>query len=114
MFLKWLNLLEKIQGFVDFMRNKTTPRVFRMYYFTGGEHLEYILRTGNIKVTQLGHSNDPFEYLPAINNAEEQEKWKSWMTEMAPCTICLSARMSSPVMWGHNAAHGKGICLGDF
>ena len=111
MLLKWFNLLEKIHGFVDFMRNKTTPRVFRMYYFTRVEHLEYILRTGNIKVTQLGHSNDPFEYLPTINDAEEQEKWKSWMPEMAPCTICLSARMSSPVMWGHYAGHGKGICL---
>ena len=30
---------------------------------------------------------------------------------MAPCTICLSARMSSPVMWGHYAEQGKGVCL---
>lgn len=100
-----------IQGFNEFVRQRLAARTFRFYYYTKAEHLEYILRTGNLKVTQLGHSNDPFEYKPVLKDEEEESKWDLWMPTMAPCTVCLSARMSSPVMWGHYAEHGSGICL---
>lgn len=100
-----------IRGFNEYIKQRIAPRTFRLYYYTKAEHLEYILRTGNLKVTQLGHSNDPFEYRPSFNDAEEEIKWNLWMPTMAPCTVCLSARMSSPVMWGHYADQGKGVCL---
>ena len=51
-----------IRGFNEYIKQRIAPRTFRLYYYTKAEHLEYILRTGHLKVTQLGHSNDPFEY----------------------------------------------------
>ena len=111
-----LKLPAYIRGLNEYVKQKLAlqtldPRTFRLFYYTKAEHLEYILRTGNLKVTQLGHSNDPFEYRPSLKDAEEENKWDSWMPTMAPCTVCLSTRMSSPVMWGHYAEHGEGICL---
>ncbi len=106
-----LKLPAYIRGFKEYFNQKLAPRIFRLYYYTKAEHLESILRTGNLKVTQLGHSNDPFEYRPVFKDAEEESKWELLMPTMAPCTVCLSARMSSPVMWGHYAEHGAGICL---
>ncbi len=84
---------------------------FKFYHFLKEEYLEDFLRTGLLKTTQLGHSNDYFEFKPAFPNFELERAWNKVIKQAEPCVICLSARMSSPTMWGHYGDQGKGVCL---
>lgn len=86
-------------------------KTFRFYHFIKAEYVENFLRTGLLKVTQLGHSNDCFEFRPAFSSLEVEKEWEDSICDAEPCAICLSARMSSPVMWGHYGDKGKGVCL---
>lgn len=90
---------------------ETEIRSFRFYHFIKAEYVEDFLRTGRLKVTQLGHSNDCFEFRPAFSSLEVEKEWEDSICDAEPCAICLSARMSSPVMWGHYGDKGKGVCL---
>lgn len=84
-----------------------------LYKYIHSNHLENILRTGKIKVTQLSHSNDPLEFLPAFpsQNADTQNAWLTPMHNYEPLVICLTTKISSPAMWGHYADSHKGICI---
>lgn len=98
------------------MENETAridcyPKKFRFYHFLGAEYVESFLRTGLLKVTQLGHSNDYFEYKPGFLNSNVEHDWNIAIKGGEPCVVCLSAKMSSPVMWGHYGKRGKGACL---
>lgn len=90
---------------------ETEIRSFRFYHFIKAEYVEDFLRTGRLKVTQLGHSNDYFEFRPGFSCPEVESEWKNTISGSEPCVICLSTRMSSPVMWGHYGDKGKGVCL---
>ena len=84
---------------------------FRFYHFIKSEHVEVFLRTGLLKVTQLGHANDYFEFKPGFSCLDIESEWQNTIHGSEPCVICLSTRMSSPVMWGHYGDKGKGVCL---
>lgn len=86
-------------------------KTFRFYSFIKYQYVESFLRTGLLKVTQLGHSNDYFEYKPGFTDGSVERKWNIAIKGNEPCVVCLSAKMSSPVMWGHYGERGKGVCL---
>ena len=86
-------------------------KTFRFYHFIKAEYVEHFLRTGLLKVTQLWHSNDSFEFRPAFTSYGVENEWKKIIQGGEPCVICLSSRMSSPAMWGHYGDKGKGACL---
>jgi|GEM_PF-2187996 len=86
-------------------------KIFRFYHYIKSEYVEPFLRTGLLKVTQLGHSNDYFEFKPGFSSLKVEKEWRNTILGGEPCVICLSTRMSSPVMWGHYGDKGKGACL---
>lgn len=86
-------------------------KTFRFYHFIRTEYVESFLRSGQLKVTQLGHSNDYFEYKPGFTDSNVEHDWNLSIKGNEPCVVCLSAKMSSPVMWGHYGERGKGVCL---
>ena len=86
-------------------------KTFRFYHFIGAEYVEGFLRTGLLKTTQLGHSNDYFEYKPGFASPNVEWKWNRMIKGNEPCVVCLSTKMSSPVMWGHYGERGRGACL---
>lgn len=87
------------------------PKKFRFYHFLGAEYVENFFRKEMLKVTQLGHSNDYFEYKPGFLNPNVEHDWNIAIKGGEPCVVCLSTKMSSPVMWGHYGKRGKGACL---
>ena len=86
-------------------------KTFRFYHFISSRYVEDFLRSGLLKVTQLGHSNDCFEYKPGFSDSNVEREWNHSIIGNEPCVVCLSAKMSSPVMWGHYGERGKGVCL---
>lgn len=86
-------------------------KTFRFYHFIGAEYVEGFLRTGLLKTTQLGHSNDYFEYKPGFANPNMEWIWNHMIKGNEPCVVCLSTKMSSPVMWGHYGERGRGACV---
>ncbi|MEE1288542.1 MAG: DUF2971 domain-containing protein [Bacteroidaceae bacterium] len=86
-------------------------KTFRFYHFIGAEYVEDFFRSDLLKVTQLGHSNDYFEFKPGFGNHQVESAWNLCVKGAEPCVVCLSTRMSSPVMWGHYGKSGKGACL---
>lgn len=90
---------------------ETEIRTFRFYHYIKAEYVEDFLHTGRLKVTQLGHSNDYFEFRPGFSSPDVENEWKNTIQGGEPCVICLTSRISSPVMWGHYGDKGKGVCL---
>lgn len=93
-------------------------KTVRLYYYTSAKYLESILETSALKVTFLGHSNDPFEFLPSFEFTENKEKTEEWRETWAKIlkdapvrAICFSTKISSSAMWGHYADRHQGICL---
>ena len=86
-------------------------KTFRFYHFIKAQYVESFLRSDQLKVTQLGHSNDYFEYKPGFSDSNVERDWNLAIKGNEPCVICLSAKMSSPVMWGHYGERGMGACL---
>lgn len=86
-------------------------KTFRFYHFIKAEYVEDFLTNGRLKVTQLGHSNDCFEFRPGFSCPEVESEWKKTIQGGEPCVICLTSRMSSPVVWGHYGDKGRGVCL---
>lgn len=86
-------------------------KTFRFYHFLKAEYVESFLRHGLLKVTQLGYSNDYFEFKPAFYSPNNEQLWKASLKGNEPCVVCLSAKMSSSVMWGHYGEQGRGVCL---
>lgn len=86
-------------------------KTFRFYHYISAKYVEDFLRTGLLKTTQLGHSNDYFEYKPGFASPNVEWVWNHAIKGNEPCVVCLSAKMSSPVMWGHYGERGKGVCV---
>lgn len=94
-----------------------------LYHYTRTEYLSDILLKGRMKLTEAGQSNDPFEMTPSFvpePKATNQEKTlmadieKAWPLDRADepsFVVCLSASVSSYLMWGHYANQHKGVCL---
>lgn len=94
-----------------------------LYHYTRTEYLSDILLKGRMKLTEAGQSNDPFEMNPSFEpepKATDQEKIlmadikKAWPLDKADepsFVVCLSASVSSYLMWGHYANQHKGVCL---
>lgn len=97
--------------------------VLTLYHFTKIENIGDILGKGRLKLTEVGLSNDPFEMSPSFHVKEidpiqmDGHMWnleRNWEyhKSMEPQTvICLSACVSSVLMWGHYAANHSGVCL---
>lgn len=94
----------------------------RMYHYTKAENLDKILSSGLIRLTAVSDANDPFEGSikhPTVEDEIEnelktmcgKEVWNNYLKEEPPLIISLSAKMSSPAIWGHYADSHKGVCL---
>ena len=95
----------------------------KLYHFTRIDYIGDIIGKRRLKLTEAGLSNDPFEMNPSFDvnesdpllmDAHMRELESSWESHksMEPQTvICLSACVSSVLMWGHYAANHSGICL---
>lgn len=86
-------------------------KTYRFYHFVKAQYVENFLRTDWLKVTQLGHANDYFEYKPGFTDANVESDWNLAIKGNEPCVVCLTTKMSSPVMWGHYGEKGMGACL---
>lgn len=86
------------------------PEEVILYKYIRIEHLESILRTGEIKATQLACANDPMECLPRF---EDYHTFREWASEELrfPFVLCLSTKISSPTMWAHYTDGHNGVCL---
>lgn len=98
---------------------------FYLFYYTRAENLAKIINNNvvRIKVTQLGHSNDPLEILPSFdtdNVKDSNDKidildfksfWYERTRDSFHPAVCMSSNCSSLLMWGHYADSHKGVCL---
>lgn len=91
-------------------KNDNFPEEIILYKYIRIEHLEDIIKKGEIKVTQLTQSNDPMEFLPVFDNYYLSLAWDDIIKDQ-PLVICFSTKMSSPAMWGHYTDGHKGACL---
>lgn len=90
-----------------------------LYHYTKTESLYDILTNRRLKVTMMGHSNDPLENLPSFkcddSDSRDVAKFKNLWQEISrdrhQAIVCLSAKCSSMLMWGHYAQGHTGACL---
>lgn len=94
----------------------------RLFHYTKADNLDKILSSGLIRLTATTNTNDPFEASIRHPYPEDEisdylrrncspEVWNSDMQQSPSLVVCLSAKMSSPSMWGHYADSHKGVCL---
>lgn len=108
-----------------------------LYKFIKPEYLFPFIQTGRLKLSRLGETNDPFEYLPSVeleshfksayrrqmpdvkelvpvDMSEEQNQlidaFVSLRSVMEPYAS-LSLNCSCPLMWAHYADNHHGACL---
>lgn len=96
---------------------------FYLYHYTKAEFLEDILTNRHLKVTIVGHSNDPLETLPSfdIDNIKDSDEkidilkfkslWRNLVRDSIHAAVCMSSSCSSLLMWSHYAEAHKGVCL---
>ncbi len=94
-----------------------------LYHYTKIENLDNIIRSHRLKLTEAGLSNDPFEMNPSFDTCEKsplimdshmwnlERCWEEHKAMEPQTVICLSASLSSVLMWGHYAANHTGVCL---
>ena len=85
----------------------------RLFHFTCTKWALTAIRDRRLKGAQLDNTNDVFDLLPfredPQNSFQEYSRWRSapdWIM------LCLSATCTNPLLWGHYADKGKGMCLG--
>lgn len=95
----------------------------RLYHYTKAETLGYILKEHRLKLTHVGYSNDPIEFLPDFSSLEripervdalkdlDRESWRQEIKDDPTLMLCLSQTITSPSMWGLYADSHKGVCL---
>lgn len=97
-------------------------KTIKLFHYTRAENLDKILSSGLIRLTAVSDANDPFEGTIKHPTEEEEisyelkslcgkEVWNNYLKEEPPLIISLSAKMSSPAIWGHYADSHKGVCL---
>ena len=91
------------------------PKTERLYYFTCTKYALEGIQKRRLKATQLDKTNDPFELLACRSESVEgmeTEEYFRWRHSLDWRMLCLSKTYKNPLMWGHYADKGKGICLG--
>ena len=84
-----------------------------LYHFTPTKYALKAIRDRRLKATELDKANDPFELLPYRNETRESfQEYSRCRTAMDWVMLCLSKTYKNPLLWGHYADKGKGICLG--
>lgn len=95
----------------------------RLYHYTKTEILGYILNKHRLKLTHVGYSNDPIEFLPDFSSLErtaervdalkdlDRESWRQEIKDDPALMLCLSQTITSPSMWSLYADKHKGVCL---
>lgn len=106
-------------------KTSVMKKEFYLYYFTSKKHLRSILTLDGMKVSVMKTGNDPFEcdfvsdrnwaecepYTFLQNKEHKQYLFEKLTKETMRRVFCLSANVSSPLMWGHYAEGHKGVCL---
>lgn len=97
--------------------------VLTLYHFTKIDNIGDIIGKRRLKITEVGLSNDPFEMNPSfdVNEADPllmdahmrnlESSWESHKSMEPQTVICLSACVTSVLMWGLYAANHSGVCL---
>ena len=91
------------------------PETEPLYYFTSTTYALEGLRDRRLKSTKLSKTNDPFELLAYQSESDEGAKtaeYFRWQHGLHWEMLCLSETFENPLMWGHYADKGNGICLG--
>ena len=89
------------------------PKTKRLYYFTPTKYALLAIRDKRLKATELDKTNDPFELLPYRSETHESfQNYSRYTTAMFFAMLCLSETCKNPLLWGHYADKGRGICLG--
>ena len=94
--------------FEDFMKKQKS---FTFYHYTSWENFVKICETRKFKLSRLGYSNDPFEFIPPFESTSEKKKWDKYRNNVTFTSISLSTKMSSPPMWAHYAKNHTGVCI---
>ena len=91
------------------------PETKTLYYFTRTTYALKGIKDRRLKSTQLDKTNDPFESLAFRSESDAEAKTAEcsrWRHGLDWHMLCLSETYKNPLMWGHYADKGKGICLG--
>lgn len=87
----------------------------RLYYLTGRNWAEKILREQRFKLSTIEELNDPFELLGAAVGEPKARRAYQMLHRHWTKTIgmlCASRSWESPVMWAHYGDKHRGVCLG--
>lgn len=89
----------------------TERKTFMFYHYTSWDNFKKICESGKFKLSKLGESNDPFEFLPPFEHGADRRRWDKFRSVSIFASVSLSTRMSSPPMWAHYAKNHTGVCL---
>lgn len=88
-------------------------RLMRLYHFLPTKWALEDIKEHRLKAVDLDEANDLFELLPYKNEMQVSfQEHSRWRTNVDWRMLCLSETCESPLMWGHYADNGKGMCLG--
>lgn len=99
------------------MTKKTGNDPNRLYRFLRAEHAIQAIETGFLKIGRLAELNDPFEFIPVIEDAPAGKLSIYENFFIAACNdffglLCFSNVVTDPVVWSHYAEGHGGIALG--
>ena len=84
-----------------------------LYHFTCTKYALEGIQKRRVKASELDNTNDLFESLSyrsgSVDGMQTQEFFR-WRTDCR--VLCLSKTYKNPLLWGHYADKGKGVCLG--
>ena len=86
----------------------------RLYYFTKPDIAKIIIESNKMKLSDFDKCNDIFELSHfSTRNRMVRDNYKIWKASIQPNFgfICFSSDWSNPLMWGHYADCGRGVCL---
>lgn len=93
----------------------------RVYKFLKFDHVVKTVVLNRLKISTLNNLNDSFEFdfelvdknkkYDAASLIKEKNDWKKCMAEKFGF-ISFSSSYHNPLLWGHYADNGTGICLG--
>lgn len=91
----------------------------RLYHYTPAQWALKAIRDHRLKATEPDNSNDLFEIFPyqwdTYEERETAEYFRRRMSQgdsLSGRILCFSKTCTSPLLWGHYAEKGRGICLG--
>ncbi len=85
----------------------------QLYHFTTAKYSLKAIRDRRLKAAELDKTNDLFEWLPYRGEMRESyQGYERCRRAMSLAMLCLSKTYKNPLLWGHYADKGKGVCLG--